>query len=124
MRGIKELQKWNIVKKIKEKDEKTKRQLNNIYVLIDKSEWVPKPETRVAVGNTESDQAACAAATRENESRVAGNSQSRVAPLNCKETQNMLRRAQALISTQNFRKCKKTNAGMSKSSFFIGKPRV
>jgi hypothetical protein len=40
------------------------------------------------VSNTENSKAECASATRENESRVAGNSQSRVAPLNCKETQN------------------------------------
>ena len=57
MRGIKELERWNIVKKIKEKDEKTKRQLNNIYVLIDKSEWVSAPDGRVAVSNAENSKA-------------------------------------------------------------------
>jgi DNA-binding transcriptional regulator GbsR (MarR family) len=88
MRGIKELERWNIVKKIKEKDEKTKRQLNNIYVLIDKSEWVSAPDGRVAVSNAENSKAEFVPATRENGSRVAENLQSRVARLNCKETQN------------------------------------
>src|SRR4030065_2702806 len=43
IKGIKELEKWGIIKIIREKDELTKRQLNNIYQLIDKSEWVEKP---------------------------------------------------------------------------------
>lgn len=43
MRGIAELEKWGIVLKIKERDEKTKRQLPNTYVLVDKSMWKPKP---------------------------------------------------------------------------------
>lgn len=43
IKGIKELEKWGIIKIIKEKDDKTKRQLNNIYILLDKSEWKEKP---------------------------------------------------------------------------------
>lgn len=46
IKGIKELEKWGIVKIIKEKDEKTKRQLTNVYILADKTEWIEKP-TRV-----------------------------------------------------------------------------
>ena len=41
--AIKELQKWNIISVKKEKDPKTKRQLPNVYLLLDKEEWVKKP---------------------------------------------------------------------------------
>jgi hypothetical protein len=53
IKGIKELIKWNIVSVTREKDTKTKRQLPNIYLLLDKSLWVPKP-TRVNHIDTES----------------------------------------------------------------------
>ncbi len=47
IKGISKLEEWGIIKKIKEKDNQTKRQLNNVYILLDKSEWVPKPYSRV-----------------------------------------------------------------------------
>lgn len=43
IKGIKKLEEWNIIKIIKEKDSKTKRQLPNVYILIDKTEWKEKP---------------------------------------------------------------------------------
>ncbi len=47
IKAIKELEKWGIVKVKREKDPKTKRQLPNVYLLADKSEWTPKPQSRV-----------------------------------------------------------------------------
>lgn len=47
IKGIAELVKWNIVAVHKEKDPNTKRQMPNVYVLVDKSDWKPKPESRV-----------------------------------------------------------------------------
>lgn len=43
MRAIKKLQEWQIIAVKKEKDKKTKRQKNNVYILVDKSEWRQKP---------------------------------------------------------------------------------
>jgi len=43
MRGIAELEKWGIVMKIKTRDPKSNRQLPNVYILVDKSMWLPKP---------------------------------------------------------------------------------
>ena len=43
LKGIKNLEKWEIIFVKREKDKKTKRQKKNIYVLIDKSYWKPKP---------------------------------------------------------------------------------
>lgn len=56
IKGIQALEEWGIIKIIKEKDEKTKRQLNNVYVLLDKSEWKPKPNSRVNVINSDNQQ--------------------------------------------------------------------
>ena len=53
IRGIKALEFWGIVKVSREKNPLTKRQKNNIYTLTDKSEWKPKPESRVPVVNSE-----------------------------------------------------------------------
>ena len=43
IKAISTLEEWRIIKKIKERDEKTKRQLNNVYTLLDKTEWKKKP---------------------------------------------------------------------------------
>jgi len=54
MGGIKALEKWGIIKIIKEKDTITKRQKVNVYILIDKDDWIPKPDSRVPDTDTES----------------------------------------------------------------------
>lgn len=46
IKAIKRLEEYGIIKVIKTKDKKTKRQLPNIYVLIDKSMWKGKPSKR------------------------------------------------------------------------------
>lgn len=38
-RGIKDLEQWNIIQVIRTFDDTTKKYLNNIYYLLDKSEW-------------------------------------------------------------------------------------
>lgn len=53
IKGLKELENWGIISITKEKDSKTKRQLPNVYLLVDKSEWKPKP-SRVNDIDTES----------------------------------------------------------------------
>lgn len=50
LRAIKTLEKWNIVTVLRRKNEKTKRQMVNVYVLIDRSQWVP---VRVSQENPE-----------------------------------------------------------------------
>lgn len=42
IKAIRVLQQWNIVSVSRNKDSETKRQLPNVYLLLDKSEWVPK----------------------------------------------------------------------------------
>jgi hypothetical protein len=39
LRAIKALEKWNIITVLRRKNEKTKRQMVNIYVLVDQSQW-------------------------------------------------------------------------------------
>lgn len=43
IKAIKKLVEWGIVSVKKERDEKTKRQKNNVYILCDKSGWKLKP---------------------------------------------------------------------------------
>lgn len=43
IKAIKKLEEWGIIIVKKERDEKTKRQKNNVYMLCDKSSWNPKP---------------------------------------------------------------------------------
>ncbi|MFA5993338.1 MAG: helix-turn-helix domain-containing protein [Parcubacteria group bacterium] len=43
IKAIKKLEEWGIIIVKKEKDEKTKRQKNNVYILCDRSSWNPKP---------------------------------------------------------------------------------
>lgn len=43
IKAIKILESWGIIIVQKEKDEVTKRQKNNVYLLADKSTWKPKP---------------------------------------------------------------------------------
>lgn len=84
IRGIEELRKWRIIKRIKEKDKKTKRQRHNTYFLLDKSEWIPKPQGESRVSDTHS------------ESRVhispepsALQSKSRVSEMDCKDNKDI-----------------------------------
>ncbi len=80
IKGIKELEKWGIITINREKDKKTKRQLPNIYLLIDKIDWKPKPEiSRVNDVDTES---------RVNNRTEPSQSQnkSRVNDVDCKDT--------------------------------------
>jgi hypothetical protein len=53
LRGLKKLKEWKIILVKKEKDEKTKRQKNNVYVLLDKSQWNPKPSITQTLGNND-----------------------------------------------------------------------
>lgn len=50
LKGIKNLEKWGVIIVKKQKDQKTKRQRPNIYVLCDKTMWVPKPSKRGILG--------------------------------------------------------------------------
>lgn len=43
IKAIKQLEKWGIVSVVREKNQKTKRQMVNVYVLVDKSQWKTKP---------------------------------------------------------------------------------
>ena len=83
IKGIRELEKWNIVKKTKEKDPKTQRQLNNIYLLIDKTQWIPKPkeDSRVDEKDTETTKAEWTTSL----SRVDVEDKSRVDEKDCKD---------------------------------------
>lgn len=53
IRAIEALESWNIIKVVKEKNDQG-RQKNNVYILLDKSEWKPKPTVRVSDVDTES----------------------------------------------------------------------
>lgn len=44
--GIKALKKHNIINVVKEYDENTKRQKNNVYILMDCSAWIAEPGSR------------------------------------------------------------------------------
>jgi len=50
LRAIKTLEKWGIITVLRRKNEKTKRQMVNVYVLIDRSQWV---QVRVSPENPE-----------------------------------------------------------------------
>lgn len=54
IKAIKTLEEWGIVIVKREKDTKTKRQLPNVYILTDKSNWKPKPIIRVDEKDSES----------------------------------------------------------------------
>lgn len=92
IKGIKSLESWGIIKVAKEKDEKTKRQKVNIYYLVDKSEWKPKP-SRVNEIDTES---------RVNLRSEPSQSQnkSRVNEIDCKDTQ--FKDTQLRLAKQSF----------------------
>lgn len=93
LKGIKLLKFWGIIEVTQEKDQKTKRQLNNTYWLIDKSEWKPKPATsRVDVDDTDIKKPSIpqrpGAGSMSATSRVDVNDLSRVDHNDCKDTQN------------------------------------
>lgn len=44
IRGLKNLEKWNIIKKEKTRSAKTGEWIHNSYTLVDKAFWVPKPD--------------------------------------------------------------------------------
>uniref|UniRef100_A0A6H1ZM64 Putative DNA binding, helix-turn-helix domain containing protein n=1 Tax=viral metagenome TaxID=1070528 RepID=A0A6H1ZM64_9ZZZZ len=75
IKGIKELEKWSIVRIIKGKDEKTKRQLRNTYILLDKNDWKPKPSQCPLYG----------AESMSGDSRVNVRDKSRVNDIDCKD---------------------------------------
>ena len=50
IRAIERLEEWGIVQVIRSKDEKTQRQKPNVYVLVDKCQWKPKPGALGALG--------------------------------------------------------------------------
>ena len=43
LKGLEKLEEWGIIEVLRTKNEKTKRQNVNIYVLVDKTFWRPKP---------------------------------------------------------------------------------
>lgn len=45
------LEEWHIITVLRKKDEKTKRQACNNYTLLDKSEWLPSPKSRVEINH-------------------------------------------------------------------------
>lgn len=92
IKGVAELVKWGIVSVQKGKDPVTKRQLSNVYVLVDKSQWKPKPDSRVNNVYSES---------RVNDSADPGqyHDKSRVSQIDCKDTQ--IKDTQIRIATQS-----------------------
>jgi DNA-binding transcriptional regulator GbsR (MarR family) len=87
LRGIKNLKEWGIILVIKEKDEKTKRQKNNVYILLDKSQWKPKPSITQTLGVDEpsvSQELGAESATDTDPSLP--QTQSRVSDTDCKDT--------------------------------------
>lgn len=93
LRGIQLLKDWGIIEVTKEKDDKTKRQLNNTYWLIDKSEWKPKPlQSRVPDKDSENKKPSppegLGAESSTVPSRVPVADLSRVLHADCKDTQN------------------------------------
>ena len=48
-RAIKELEAWNIIEVIRSKNEATKRQNPNVYVLLHRKHWKPKPTSKFEV---------------------------------------------------------------------------
>lgn len=53
LKGLKSLKEWGIIEITKERDPKTKRQKNNVYILLDKSQWKPKPGALQGPGSIE-----------------------------------------------------------------------
>jgi hypothetical protein len=51
-RGISALQEWGIISVIRERDEKGRKRVN-VYILIDKSEWKPKPDVHDPVASVD-----------------------------------------------------------------------
>lgn len=51
IKGIKELESWNIIKVSRSKDEETKRQNPNVYMLLHKKEWKEKPSVNSSHGS-------------------------------------------------------------------------
>lgn len=49
-RGLNKLARWNIISILRRKDPETKKNLPNIYTLLDKSEWKPKPQVSENLG--------------------------------------------------------------------------
>ena len=81
IRGIKELELWGIIKITREKDTKTYRQKVNVYFLVDKTEWKPKPDSRVTDVHSENTKAECII----DQSRVTDMHESRVTDVHCKD---------------------------------------
>jgi predicted transcriptional regulator len=50
---IKKFENWNLIFVKREKDPKTHKNLNNIYTLLNKSQWKKKPEEIISCGNPE-----------------------------------------------------------------------
>lgn len=101
IKGVAELVKWGIVLVQKGKDTKTKRQLSNMYILVDKSQWKPKTsDSRV------NDIDSVLLKSRVNDIREPSQSQSksRVNEVYCKDTHikdTHIRLAEASIGGQS-----------------------
>lgn len=50
LKAIKKLEEWNIISVVRSKNEATKRQNPNVYILMDKSRWKAKPSAPSAYG--------------------------------------------------------------------------
>ena len=71
IKGIKALEKWGVIIKSQERDDKTQRQKNNIYGLVDKSDWIPLPkDSRVNHVDTEPSKPQSGAESTSEQSRV------------------------------------------------------
>jgi hypothetical protein len=88
MKGIKTLEKWNIISVSKGKNKKTKRQLPNAYVLLDKSEWKPKPIIKSRVLSVDTDNTKAESLTRIDPSPYQG--ESRVDVVDCKDNKVLM----------------------------------
>lgn len=76
LKGMKNLKEWGIVKIIKEKDTKTNRQKNNVYILMDRVLWKATPSKGDLLG---------AESTSDTEPSQSQN-KSRVNDIDCKDT--------------------------------------
>lgn len=76
MRAVDILEQWGIVRVIRSKDEHTKRQKPNVYILVDKSLWKQKPSPSQVLG----------AESLWGTDPSPSGSESRVPPRDCKDT--------------------------------------
>lgn len=88
LKGLKNLNEWGIIEITKERDKVTKRQKNNVYILLDKSQWKPKPSPSEGLGKLDpSPPQGLGAESLPGTDPSPSQSKSRVPQEDCKDTQ-------------------------------------